>query len=148
MRLGFGLVTCQRHPDDPEGRSDPQVHAQALGLARVADRGGLDSYWVSEHHFVNDGYLPAPMVFLAAAASVTGRILLGTGVMLAPLWHPLRVAEDAAVLELVSGGRPILGLGLGWQEEEFAGFGSDRPELSVGAHLPGFVWDGPDDPGR
>lgn len=124
MKLGFGLVTCQRNPDDPEHRSDAEIYTQAIDLARQCDAAGLASYWVSEHHFVDDGYLPAMTVMLAAAAAVTENIVLGTGVLLAPLWHPLRLAEDLATIDVMSRGRLIVGLGLGWREEEFLGFGA------------------------
>src|SRR6059058_2219613 len=102
MRLGFGLVTCQQNPADPEKRSDADLYAQALELARMCESAGLASYWVSEHHFVDDGYMPSTLATLAAVAAVTDRIALGTGVLLAPLWDPMRVAEDAATVDLLS----------------------------------------------
>jgi alkanesulfonate monooxygenase SsuD/methylene tetrahydromethanopterin reductase-like flavin-dependent oxidoreductase (luciferase family) len=123
MRLGFGLLTCQRHPSDPERRSDAVLYQQALELAELADETGLDSCWVSEHHFVDDAYMPSTFAVLAAAAARTKRIQLGSAVLLAPLSHPLRIAEDAATVDLLSEGRLILGLGLGWREEELIGFG-------------------------
>jgi alkanesulfonate monooxygenase SsuD/methylene tetrahydromethanopterin reductase-like flavin-dependent oxidoreductase (luciferase family) len=125
VNIGFGLVTCQRNPADPESRDDATIYAQAVELATEVERAGLDSYWVSEHHFWDDGYLPASLPLLAAAAAVTERITLGTAVLLAPLADPVRLAEDAAAVDLISNGRLVLGLGLGWREEEFAGFGVD-----------------------
>src|SRR5262249_5327682 len=120
MRLGYGLLTAQRHPSDPRPWS--ALYAETLEYGALAERAGFDSLWTSEHHFVDDGYLAAQLPVLAAIAARTERIRLGTGVLLAPMFDPLRLAEDAATVDLLSGGRLILGLGIGWRAEEFEGF--------------------------
>ena len=126
MRLGYGLITAQHPPDDR--RSVADVYADAVERCVVAERSGFDSVWVSEHHFVDDGYMPSLLVTLAAIAQATERVEIGTAVLLAPLHDPIRIAEDAATVDLISRGRLILGLGAGWRPEEFDVFGVDLGE--------------------
>lgn len=126
MNIGFGLVTAQRNPADPERRSDADIYEQAVQLARDVEAAGLASIWVSEHHFFDDGYLPSPLPLLAGMATATERIKLGTAILLAPLMDPIRLAEDAAVVDNLSRGRLLLGLGLGWREAESVGLGLDH----------------------
>jgi probable F420-dependent oxidoreductase len=120
VRVGLGLFTGQI----PAGssRTFREEYADIVALARLAEQEGFESVWVSEHHGSGDGYLPSLLPMLAAIATVTERVRLGTGVMLTPFHHPLRLAEDAAVVDQISGGRLMLGLGLGWREEEFRMF--------------------------
>ncbi|GAA1644324.1 putative FMN-dependent luciferase-like monooxygenase [Microbacterium flavum] len=91
-----------------------------------AEQSGFASAWLAQHHFgEHEGGLPSPFVLLAAAAQRTSRIALGTGVVTLPLDDPLRVAEDAAVLDQLSGGRVQLGLATGGTPSSFAAFGRD-----------------------
>lgn len=105
--------------------------ADSLDLARAVEDSGLESFWVAQHHFadpvsVTTGKLPSPLVFLASAAAVTRRIRLGTAVVILPAEPPLRLAEDAAVLQALSGGRVELGLGSGTEPSVFDELGVDR----------------------
>ena len=81
---------------------------------------GFDSVWLEEHHGVKNHYWPSPLVALAGAATRTERILLGTDIIVLPFYHPVRVAEDAAMLDIMSGGRFILGAAIGYKPDEFA----------------------------
>ena len=91
-----------------------------------------NSAWVAQHHFDGDeGGLPAPFVFLAHVAARTSRIRLGTGIVTLPLEEPVRVAEDAAVFDLVSNGRLELGLGSGGTPSAFAAFGLDSADRAA-----------------
>jgi probable F420-dependent oxidoreductase len=120
VRVGLGLFTGQIPPGS--GRRFAGEYHDIVELTRLAETLGFDSVWVSEHHGSSDGYLPSLLPLLAGLATATDRLLLGTGVVLTPFHHPLRLAEDAAVVDQLSGGRLILGLGLGWREEEFRMF--------------------------
>lgn len=92
----------------------------------AAERAGFDTAWVAQHHFDRDeGGLPSPFVLLGYAAAYTERITLGTGIVALPLEDPVRVAEDAAVLARLSGGRFELGIGSGQPDASFAAFGKD-----------------------
>ncbi len=126
VHVGLGLFTAQVPPGSK--RTFAQEYSETLDLVRLAETLGFDSAWVSEHHGAGDGYLASLLPTLAAFAAATEHITLGTGVILTPFHHPLRLAEDAAAVDLISGGRLILGLGLGWREEEFRMFGVPMSE--------------------
>ena len=98
----------------------PKLYSSTLAFIREAERFGFDQVWLTEHHFTNDGYCPALMPVAAAIAAQTSRIRIGTKVLLMPFHDPLRLAEDAAVVDVISGGR--LELGIAWSPaEEFTG---------------------------
>jgi probable F420-dependent oxidoreductase len=126
VQIGIGLFTAQVPPGSK--RTFTQEYREILDMVRLAETLGFDSAWVSEHHGSGDGYMPSLLPTLAAMAAATDRISLGTGILLAPFHHPLRLAEDAVTVDLISGGRLILGLGLAWREEEFRMFGIPMSE--------------------
>jgi alkanesulfonate monooxygenase SsuD/methylene tetrahydromethanopterin reductase-like flavin-dependent oxidoreductase (luciferase family) len=126
MEIGTGLFTCQRRPDDD--RPMAELYDEMLTLGRTIDEAGLASAWVSEHHFMEDGYLSGTMPALGALAAATDDIELGTCIALAPLYDPVRLAEDTATVDLVSGGRTTLGLAIGSNPAEFDAFGVPREE--------------------
>jgi len=101
-----------------------QRYRLALQQIQHAERFGFDTAWIAQHHFhENEGGLPAPLVFLAHVAAHTRRIRLGTAIITLPLENPLRVAEDAAVLDLLADGRLEIGLGSGGTPSAFLPFG-------------------------
>ena len=126
MKFGIGYYSLQSPPHSP--RSHKDLYAEMLTEIEIADQMGFDSAWLTEHHFLEDGYCPSILLTAAAIAARTKQIRIGTGVLLIPLHDPIRVAEDASVVDLISNGRLILGLGLGYRSEEFDGFGRELKE--------------------
>jgi len=123
MRLG--LFSVVDHYPAEMGRSTGDFYAELLEQAEAAEEGGFDSFWVAEHHFHEYGAVPRPPILLSAVAQRTRRIRLGSGVVVLPFDHPLRVAEDYAMVDVLSGGRLNLGVGSGYLKHEYAGFGVD-----------------------
>ncbi|MEZ5406945.1 MAG: LLM class flavin-dependent oxidoreductase [Acidimicrobiales bacterium] len=122
-RLGIAL-SFQRRPD--LGESFDRAYQEGLELAAEADRLGIDDIWLAEHHGEEDGYNPSPFVTAGAIAGVTRGVRICFGIALAPLQgHPLRIAEDLAVLDNLSDGRIEPGFGQGYRPEEFAAQGAD-----------------------
>jgi alkanesulfonate monooxygenase SsuD/methylene tetrahydromethanopterin reductase-like flavin-dependent oxidoreductase (luciferase family) len=101
-----------------------KVLRETIELFAIAEQLGFHSAWVAQHHVrAENGHPPSPFVFLAAAAERTSHLRLGTGIVMLPLEDPLRVAEDAAVADLLSGGRLELGLGTGGDTNSYTAFG-------------------------
>jgi alkanesulfonate monooxygenase SsuD/methylene tetrahydromethanopterin reductase-like flavin-dependent oxidoreductase (luciferase family) len=94
--------------------------------ALKAEELGFDGYGSGEHHFMYDEFMPIPLQAVAAAAAATSRIRLVTNAMLLPLYDPMEAAEIAATLDVLSGGRVSLGLGMGYRPYEFDGFGTAK----------------------
>jgi alkanesulfonate monooxygenase SsuD/methylene tetrahydromethanopterin reductase-like flavin-dependent oxidoreductase (luciferase family) len=120
----IGLFVDLRNPE-PWRRSTASHLARTLDVLSNAEQAGADSVWASEHHLFPDGYLTQPLTFLAAVAARTSRLRLGTAVLLAPLRHPRHIAEQAALVDAISGGRLELGLGPGYAAGEYAAYGKD-----------------------
>ena len=100
-------------------------YKDALEEVTRAEELGFDSVWMEEHHSVTDHYWPSPLPVLAGFATRTSRMLLGTDIMVAAFYHPVRLAEDIALLDIISGGRMIAGIALGYKPDEFSLYGVD-----------------------
>ncbi|MGH8595375.1 MAG: LLM class flavin-dependent oxidoreductase [Gammaproteobacteria bacterium] len=121
-KLRFGLWYSWRNPARWQ-RPYPEIYADTLQQISWAETIGYDDVWLTEHHFCDDGHAPSILPLAAAVAARTKRIRIGTSVLLLPLHHPVRVAEDAATIDILSNGRFDLGVGVGYRQQEFAGLG-------------------------
>jgi len=120
----LGLYFDLRNPA-PWARPWPEVYGRALDLVVEAERLGAASVWFSEHHLFADGYLPQPLTFAAAAAARTSRVRIGTAVLVAALRPAVLVAEEAAVIDQLSGGRLEMGIGAGYSVPEYELYDTD-----------------------
>jgi probable F420-dependent oxidoreductase len=98
-------------------------YREALEEVTRAEELGLDSVWMEEHHSVASHYWPSPLPVLAGFATRTSRMVLGTDIVVAAFHHPVRLAEDVAMLDVISGGRFVLGIAIGYKPDEFALYG-------------------------
>jgi len=136
LRFGVGDFSGQRPPDSQSTHA--QLYAELLDQATQIERAGLDSMWLSEHHFAEDGYMPSVIPIAAALLARTRGIVVATDRLAASLHDPIRLGEDAIALDLLSGGRFILGLSLCYRREELAGFMVDpsRDEANLESLVP------------
>jgi probable F420-dependent oxidoreductase len=119
--IKLGLYSSIANP--PRGDNLDRCVEEAVAEAELAEACGFHGVFFGEHHQDRDGFLPSPLMVCSAVAARTKRIQIGTSVLLLPLHHPLRVAEDVATLDVISGGRVALGVGLGYQDADFRAFG-------------------------
>lgn len=110
------------------GGDDRELVAQALAEVDLAEEHGLHSVWVTEHHGATFGSIGSPSVYAAAVAQRTHRLRIGYAVAVVPLHHPLRLAEEIAWVDHLSGGRLLVGVGAGFSEAEFAALGAPLVE--------------------
>lgn len=118
-----------RNPDFGEDKQT--LYNTALEMAEWADNSGFDVIQISEHHGAKDGYLPSPMILGAAIAARTKQVRIRMALIILPLHDPLRVAEDLAVLDILSNGRLEVVVGAGYVPEEFAMFGRELKDRGV-----------------
>src|SRR5690242_19874009 len=125
MRLSF--FTVQDHYPGRD-RSIPELYATVIALAERADALGYDTFFSAEHHFHEYGVVPNPAVLLAAIAQRTKEVRLGSAIATLPFHNPVNIAEAYAMVDVLSGGRLVLGVGSGYLKHEFAGYGVDGAE--------------------
>jgi alkanesulfonate monooxygenase SsuD/methylene tetrahydromethanopterin reductase-like flavin-dependent oxidoreductase (luciferase family) len=124
MEFGILFTSHPNHATEPYPHR--AVHARVTAEIQAADRLGYDTAWVAEHHFSNQyGIMPDVFTYMGYLAAQTSRIRLGTAVVIVPLYDPIRVVENMAFVDILSGGRVVLGLGSGYRPYEFEGFGRD-----------------------
>jgi alkanesulfonate monooxygenase SsuD/methylene tetrahydromethanopterin reductase-like flavin-dependent oxidoreductase (luciferase family) len=120
--LKFAVFSLMQWPED---RAEGDVYHDELEQLVLAEAQGFDAAWLAEHHFSRYGIEPSIHLTAAHLAARTRRIRIGTAVTVLPFFHPLRAAEEVAMLDHLSGGRLDWGVGRGYQGHEFAGFGVD-----------------------
>src|SRR5713226_3012587 len=121
-KIRFGLWYDFRNPPEWRQASD-RLYSEILDQIAWSESHGFDDVWLSEHHFIEDGYLPSILPVAAAISARTKRIRIASGVLLMPFHNPVRLAEDIAVVDVISGGRFEFGVGVGFKLEEFDSFG-------------------------
>lgn len=123
--IGIGLWLDMRNPPAWQ-RSWSEHYARALERTTTAERLGLRSVWLAEHHLFDDGYLPQPLTFAAAIAARTSTLRIGTAILQAPLRKAIDIAEQGAIVDVLSDGRLELGLGAGYAAREFEAYGVEH----------------------
>jgi alkanesulfonate monooxygenase SsuD/methylene tetrahydromethanopterin reductase-like flavin-dependent oxidoreductase (luciferase family) len=126
LKLGLGIFSLQSVPRHPDNHA--RIYRNLIEDAQLAESLGFDSLWLSEHHFWFDGYCPADLAVAGSVLARTERLRVGTAVLLLPLHSAAKVADDARTMSRLSGGRMALGVGLGYRDEEFDGFGLQRKD--------------------
>ncbi len=114
-RLKFGFIPIE----------GGHYYREALEEVTRAEELGFDSVWMEEHHSVTNHYWPSPLTVLAGFATRTSKVMLGTDILVAAFYHPVRLAEDVTLLDVMSGGRFTLGIAIGYKPDEFALYGVD-----------------------
>ena len=113
LQVGFSPIEGGHYDEDA---LEEVVRAEELGFASV---------WMEEHHSVVNHYWPSPLPVLAGFATRTSKMILGTDILVAPFYHPVRLAEDGALLDIMSNGRFVLGAAIGYKPDEFALYGTE-----------------------
>jgi len=134
-KVGYGgtSVNDRRFPNEALAG----VFDKAQAMAQLMDRVGYNAFWMAEHHFQHEGYECIPNVLMTALhlAHVTKRLKIGCGFNITPMWHPLRLAEDYATADILTGGRIIFGVGRGYHTREVETFGAPLLDQSANREL-------------
>ena len=144
-KIRFGMWYDFRNPPAWKRPYD-QLYNEIIDQIVWGEENGFDDIWLSEHHFIEDGYSPSLLPIAAAIASRTRKIHIGTSVVLLPFHNPVRMAEDAATVDVISGGRFELGVGVGYKVEEFESFAISSKERGArtneGLEIIRRLWEG------
>jgi len=144
-KLRFGLWYDFRNPPAWKRPYD-QLYGEIFDQIVWGEQHGFADVWLSEHHFIEDGYSPSLLPIAAAVAARTKTIRIGTSVMLLPFHNPVRLAEDGATVDVISGGRFELGVGTGYKVEEFSAFAVSTKErggrTNEGLEIIRRLWEG------
>lgn len=124
--MKFDLFCLMPQRDPTQGLAE--VYQETVDLIRLAEDIGFDTAWFAEHHFSNYSICPSPLMMAMHCAGHTTRIRLGTGVLVLPLYHPVRVLEEIGMVDVLSGGRLTIGIGSGYQDYEFQRFNAPLEE--------------------
>ncbi|WP_353146013.1 LLM class flavin-dependent oxidoreductase [Chryseobacterium sp.] len=119
--MHYSIFSVQDHYPTLQ-RSLPEFYQQLMEQGVLADQLGYDTFFVAEHHFHEYGVIPNPAVFLSALSQRTEKIKLGPAISILPFHHPLDIAENYAMLDIISSGRLVLGVGSGYLKHEFEGY--------------------------
>ena len=113
------------------------VFPKSEAIAKLMDRTGYDTFWLAEHHFQREGYECIPNVLMLALhlCHVTKNIKIGCGFNIAPMWHPIRMAEDYATVDWLTGGRVVFGVGRGYHSREVEAFGAPMLDQNANREL-------------
>ena len=121
MSLPVGYFPCTQDP--PNGQNVDRLIDEIIEQAQVCEASGFDGFYFTEHHQQEDGYLPSPVLMAGLVGMKTERIKVGTCVLLSPLYHPIRLAEDIAIVDRATKGRMVVAMGIGYQAVDFGAFG-------------------------
>ncbi len=121
MTLPVGYFPCTQDP--PHGKNVANLIDELVEQAVLCEEVGFDGFYFTEHHQQDDGYLPSPVLMSGMIGRTTKRIKVGTCVLLSPLYHPIRLAEDIAVVDQATRGRMVAAMGIGYQPADFDAFG-------------------------
>ena len=124
--MEFGILFTSHPNPAEEPYPHRAVHARTTDEVIEAERLGYDTAWIAEHHFSTGyGIMPDCFAYMAYLAAKTSRIKLAAGVITLPLYDPIRVVENTSFVDILSGGRVMLGIGSGYRPYEFVGLGKD-----------------------